>query len=62
MSGVYFVPSLIYLTLVVAGIYTLAQEPKAPRGHLLWQWQRRSLKLVGVLAGIMVVTFLLSRM
>jgi hypothetical protein len=61
MSGYYFVPSLIYLTLVVAGIYSLAQEPRASATRLLKQWQRRTLKLVGVLGGIMVVTFLLSR-
>lgn len=62
MSGFYFVFSLIYLTLVVAGIYTLAQEPKASWRHLLRQWQRRSMKLVGVLVAIMLLTFLLSRM
>ncbi len=61
MSGLYFVTSLIILTLVLAGVYSLAQDPFAARERLLRQWLRRSLKLVGVLAGIMLLAFFLSR-
>ncbi len=61
MTGLYFVPSAIFLTLVVAAVYSIAQEPFASPARLLRQWARRSAKLGGVLVAIMVVVFFLSR-
>ena len=61
MTGVYFLSSAVVLTLAVAGVYSLAQEPFAPTRHLIRQWIRRSLKLAGVLVVIVTVVFFLSR-
>ncbi|MGB9692772.1 MAG: hypothetical protein ACPL7D_11470 [Candidatus Sumerlaeaceae bacterium] len=60
-SGIVFVPSLVFLMFVLAGVYSLAQEPFAHRRHLARQWLRRSIKLASVLAGIMILAFFFSR-
>jgi hypothetical protein len=61
MMGIYFVASAIFLTVAVAGVYSVAQEPFAPAGRLWRQSLRRSAKLGGALVVIMVVVFFLSR-
>ncbi len=59
--GIIYVLSLVGLTLVVASVYSAAQEAFAPLRVLARQTLRRSLKLLGVLGILAVMVHFFSR-
>ena len=58
--GVAFLASLVYLVLALSTVYSIAQEPFKPVGHLVRQTARRAAKLFGVLAVLALLVGLLS--
>jgi hypothetical protein len=62
LPGLHFVVSLIFLTVVVASVYSIARDPFSCPRTLVRQSLRRGGKLLGVLALIMLVVFFLSKM
>jgi hypothetical protein len=59
--GMAYLGSLFLLTATVAGIYSIAQEPRAPWGRILRQFGRRSGKLLGVLGALALAVHFLSK-
>lgn len=59
--GIVFVSSMLALTIVVASVYSAAQDAHLPLSGIARQTLRRSAKLLGVLLAIVVVVFFLSR-
>lgn len=60
MIGVLYLVSAMFLTVVVAVVYSAAQEAFAPPERIARQALRRMAKLAGVLAGLALVVFFLS--
>jgi hypothetical protein len=52
---------MLALTIVVASVYSAAQDAHLPLSGIARQTLRRSAKLLGVLLAIVVVVFFLSR-
>ncbi len=60
MSGFIFLPSLIFLALVVCSVYTMAVEVQADKKQMVRSMVSRFLRLAGVLAALAVVVFFFS--
>ncbi len=60
MSGLIFLPSLIFLSLVVCSVYTMAVEVHADGKKLVRSMLYRFMRLLGVLAALAVVVFFFS--
>ncbi len=60
MSGVIFLPSLIFLALVVCSVYTMVVEVREDNNQLFRSMASRFLRLAGVLAALAIVVFFFS--
>ncbi len=60
MSGFIFLPSLIFLSLVVCSVYTMAVEVHADYNKLFRSMAFRFVRLAGVLAALAIVVFFFS--
>jgi type III secretory pathway component EscS len=61
LLGVAYVASLLILTLVVASVYSAAQDAHDSVRHIARQTLRRSFKLIAVLAALALTVHFLSR-
>ncbi len=59
--GSVYLASMVYLVVVVAAVYSAAQEAYAPPQRVAREALRRGTKLAGVLAGLALIVTLLSR-
>lgn len=59
-TGLLYLSSLIFLTLVVCSVYTLAIDISSSGRVILRNMGRRFLRLAGVLAALAVVVYFLS--
>jgi len=59
-TGILYLTSLIFLTVVVCSVYTLAAEVKVESSVIVRSMVKRIARLAGVLAALAVVVYFLS--
>lgn len=60
MTGMTYVSSLLYLSIVVIGVYTASRDMNEEKSKILKNLMRRSAQLFGVLIGLAIIVSILG--